>query len=87
MKTRSKAAILLVATIAFALAALVPVLPGPNAACGGPPGPGGPVCIPNQKFSVTQTYLGFGSESSYNGKFYYVCGLPNLEALTHLAPC
>lgn len=87
MKSWSKAAILLVTAIVFGLAALVPVLPGQSAACGGPPGPGGPLCVPNQKFSVTQAYLGFGSESSYNGKFYYVCGLTNLGALTHLAPC
>ncbi len=87
MKRRSKAAILLVAAIAFALGALIPVLPGPGSACGGPPGPGGPGCIPDQKLSVTAAYLGFGSGSSYNGTFYGLCAPPNFEGLTHLSPC
>jgi len=87
MKRRSKAAILLVAAIAFALAALIPVVPAPSSACGGPPGPGGPLCIPDQRLSITQAYLGSGSSSSYNGKFYYLCGPPNFESLTHIPSC
>jgi hypothetical protein len=86
MRTRSKAIIVLVVIIAFAVMTFIPFIPGPNAVCGAH-GPGGPLCIPNQKLSITQTYLGFGSESSYSGKSYYLCGLSNIEALTHLQPC
>jgi hypothetical protein len=87
MKTKPKVAIFILLVVAFALAAFFPVLPGPNATCGGPAGPGGPTCIPDQKFSITQAYLGFGSESSYNGTFYCLCGIPNFEGLTHAPSC
>ena len=75
MKTSKKVAIVAVVLFAFILMAFIPVLAGPTFA------------VPDQKVSVTQAYLGFGAASSYNGKFYYVCGLSNIEALTHIPPC
>gem|GEM_PF-6145147 len=63
-------------------ATFVPFLPGSNTACNS-----NLLCIPNQKFSITQAYLGFGSATSYSGKFYYLCGPVNFEAITHVPPC
>jgi hypothetical protein len=68
MKHRMEIALLVLLGISLSAAIFVPVLSGPASRCGGDT-----LCIPDQKQSLSLTYLGFGAESSYGGRFYYFC--------------
>lgn len=73
VRTRTKVVVVVaLAAVAVAVLISVPVIPNP-AGCDLFPGPGGPVCIPNEMDSVSYHYLGFGVYSSYKGEFYYFC--------------
>jgi hypothetical protein len=82
MKLRTKAAIIIVVGLAVAMMLFVPIVPGPHATCNS-----NALCVPNQKLSITENYLGFGTESSHHGTLYYFCGLSNISGFTYLPPC
>jgi hypothetical protein len=81
MRRRTTAAIIML-VVAGATIAFIPVIPGHSASCDS-----NAACVPEQKLSITENYLGFGAESSYNGTFYHICGLSDLSGLTRIPAC